>query len=128
MTGEPSLPRAGKYRDLLVWQKSMTLVTAIYNESNTWPRTEQFGLVSQTQRAGVSIPANIAEGNGRNGRKEYVHHLGIARGSLHELETLLEIAHNIGYVQREPLEVLSDQCSEIGRVLSGMIRSLSDQQ
>lgn len=81
--------RIRSYKDLIVWQKSVKLVSAIYQLTRKFPRFEQFGLASQMQRAAVSIPANIAEGYGRNTKNEYANFLRIAHGSLTELETLL---------------------------------------
>ena len=77
------------YRDLVVWQEAMDLVVATYRIAARLPRGEQYGLVNQMQRAAVSVPANIAEGHGRSGCREYLHHLSVARGSLMELETHL---------------------------------------
>ncbi|HEX5499444.1 MAG TPA: four helix bundle protein, partial [Thermomicrobiales bacterium] len=79
------------YVNLLVWQRAMDLVDVVYDATATWPRDELFGLVSQARRAAVSVPSNIAEGRGRIGPAEYVHHLSIAHGSLCEIETLLRI-------------------------------------
>ena len=75
------------YKDLLVWQKSMQLVTDVYRSTDSFPKSEQFGLCSQLRRAAVSIPSNIAEGQGRNSSKEFVYHLSVAYGSLMEAET-----------------------------------------
>lgn len=80
------------YRDLLVWQKAMEVVLACYRLSETFPKTETFGLASQLRRAAVSIPANIAEGHGREHLGDYLHHLSIANGSLMEAETHLLLA------------------------------------
>jgi len=80
------------YRDLQVWQKSMDLVTECYRATQQFPKTEIYGLTSQLQRAAVSVPANIAEGQGRQHTKEFIQHLSIAYGSLAELETHLQIA------------------------------------
>src|SRR5687768_13214505 len=80
------------YRDLIAWQRSMELVNLVYRCTARWPATELYALTAQTKRAAVSVPANIAEGHGRNGRREFIYHLGIARGSLCEVETLLQVA------------------------------------
>ncbi len=82
--------RESSYRDLIVWQRGIVLVREVYELSSTWPQHEVFGLTHQIRRAAVSIPANIAEGQGRYGTKELHHHLSIAHGSLCELETHLE--------------------------------------
>ena len=86
------------YQDLVVWQRAMGLVDSIYECTAGWPASELFGLSSQIKRAAVSVPANIAEGHGRNGSREYVQHLGIARGSLCEVETLILVAARQGFV------------------------------
>ena len=87
------------YRDLVVWQKSMRLVADVYRLTPTFPDSERFGLTSQLQRAAVSIPSNIAEGQGRLATKEFRQFLGIARGSLKELETQLLISIDLGYAE-----------------------------
>lgn len=86
------------HRDLLAWQESMKLVEDIYALTHTFPKEEVFGLTSQLRRAAVSVPANIAEGAARNGSKELLQFLGIASGSLSEVDTLVEIAWRQGYV------------------------------
>lgn len=83
------------YKDLVAWQKAMDLVTATYRSTTTFPKEEQFGLTSQLRRAAVSIPSNIAEGQGRLSEKEFRHFLGLARGSLMEVETQFQIAQNL---------------------------------
>jgi four helix bundle protein len=83
------------YRDLVVWQKAMTLVTDTYRATSKLPKYEQFGLTSQVRRCAVSIPSNVAEGQGRLSEKEFRYFLGQARGSLMELETQLQIAENL---------------------------------
>jgi four helix bundle protein len=112
------------YRDLVAWQKAMTLVTDAYRATATFPRDEQFGLTSQVRRCSVSIPSNIAEGQGRLSEKEFRYFLGQARGSLMELETQFQIARNLGYLQQSEAEVLLHSCSEVGRILNGLIRSI----
>lgn len=114
------------YRDLEVWQRSMDLVVEFYRLSKLLPREEQFGLTSQMQRAAVAIPANIAEGHGRLHRGDHVHHLSIARGSLTELETHLQIAVRLEYLQREQGLESWRLLQEVGRLLNGLIRSLRE--
>ena len=92
--------RSRSYRDLVVWRKSIDLVKAIYSYTRSFPKEEIYGIVSQMRRAGVSIPANIAEGQARNGKKEFLQFLGIAQGSLAELETLLTISESLGYLPK----------------------------
>ena len=86
------------YRDLLVWQKAMDLVAESYILSGKLPKTEIYGLASQIQRSAVSIPANIAEGQGREHLGDYLHHLSVANGSLMELETHLLLVSRLGFV------------------------------
>ena len=87
------------YRDLLVWQKSMGLVADVYRLTRSFPREEQYGLTAQIRRSAVSIPSNIAEGHGRHGTKDYLRFLGMANGSLFELQTQLEIARTLEFLQ-----------------------------
>ena len=111
------------HRELIVWQKAMELVVAIYKITKTFPKTEVYALASQMQRAAVSIPCNIAEGHGLKQTQAYARHLAIANGSLTELETQLEIAQRLGYLGAESESVIS-QAGEVGRMLSGLRRSL----
>jgi four helix bundle protein len=111
------------FRDLLVWQKAMTLVTQVYGATRSFPREELYGLTSQIRRAAVSVPSNIAEGQARPTRGEFRQFLGHAKGSLAELETQLLIAENLGFF-REPNN-LSSQVAEVGRMLSGLMTSLA---
>ena len=109
------------FRELIVWQKAMTLVKSVYTLTSSLPKSEQFGLVGQARRAAVSIPANIAEGHGRNSRKDYARFLVAARGSLRELETLLLLIDDLEYaVTGEELK----QCNEVSRLLSGLISKM----
>jgi four helix bundle protein len=112
------------FRDLVVWQRSISLVRRIYETSSDWPKAELYGLTAQIRRAAVSIPANIAEGQGRNGRREFVHHLGIAHGSLCEVETMLIIAHQLEYITSANLAEQTESIREVGRLLHGLLRSL----
>ena len=112
------------YRDLVVWQKAMALVSAIYRLTSTFPDTERFGLTSQIQRAAVSIPSNIAEGQGRLATKEFRQFLGVARGSLKELETQLLISIDLGYTSKEQAGTCLDLEDEVGRMLNALIKAL----
>lgn len=112
------------YRELLVWQKAMALVTEIYRCTDKFPRAEMFGLTSQLKRAVVSIPSNIAEGQGRDSSKEFLYHLSVAYGSLTEAETQLQIAVNLGFLESEDATTLFDRSAEIGRMLNGLSRSI----
>jgi len=115
------------YKDLVAWQKSMGLVTTTYRATAGFPRDELFGLTSQLRRAAVSIPSNIAEGQGRLSEKEFRYFLGQARGSLMEVKTQLLIAENLGYLQKEQTSSLLQSCVEVGRILNGLLASVSSQ-
>lgn len=108
------------YRDLRAWQQAMELVTAIYRVTGTFPKCELYGLTAQLRRAAVSIPSNLAEGHGRNSRREFHQYIGQSRGSLSEVETQLEIASNLGYVDRGTLENLLEQAEGVGKMLTGL--------
>jgi four helix bundle protein len=112
------------YRDLICWQKSMLLVTEVYRQTGKFPRDEIYGLTGQIRRCAVSIPSNIAEGYGRNSTNDYIRFLQIASGSINELETQLEIACNLTYLDRESFEVLYDNTREIERMLSTLIKKI----
>lgn len=113
------------FKDLIVWQKGMDLVVECYRISRKLPKQEVFGLCSQIQRSATSVPSNIAEGNGRDHVAEYVHHLSIARGSLSELETQLLLAQRLRYVDPADLKLALGLIDEIGRMLTGLKRSLA---
>lgn len=112
------------FKQLLVWQKAYKLTLAIYNESKHFPKEERYGLTSQLQRAGVSIPANVAEGYERNHRKEYLQFLYIAKGSLGEVETYLLLARDLEYLSEHVFLALEELRSETSRLLQGLIKSL----
>lgn len=113
------------YRDLLVWQKAVTLGVNCYALTKRFPATERYGLASQIQRAAVSIAANIAEGHGRSGPAVFLQHLSIARGSLRELETLLLLADRLGYSKAETSRELAAATDEIGKMLYGLSSRVS---
>jgi four helix bundle protein len=102
----------------------MRLVNDIYRATKSWPSEERFGLTNQVRRAAVSIPANIAEGQGRMGKAELRHHVSIAHGSLCELETLLLAAADNGIADADTAHRLVKQTDEVGRLLRGLLRSL----
>lgn len=114
------------YKDLIVWQKSMDLVEEIYILTSRFPDNEIYALSNQMRRAVVSIPSNIAEGNGRNTGKDYVHFLSIARGSKSELETQLYISLRLKYLTPEQAEKAFILCEEIGRMLNSLINKLKN--
>ena len=111
------------YRDLVVWQKAMALVEEIYRLTSNFPATEQFGLTSQIQRAAVSIPSNIAEGYGGGGGN-YRRHIMIARGSLMELETQLEIAVRLDFANRDAVKPVWLHAQEIGKMLTRLSQAI----
>jgi four helix bundle protein len=116
---------AGKnYRDLDVWREAMDFVVECYRVTRTFPKNEVYGLTSQLQRAAVSIPANIAEGQGRQHDKEFLQHLAIAYGSLAEVETHIQIARRLEYVDGEKENQMLERAARIGRMLNGLRKSI----
>lgn len=118
-------PTKLSYRDLVAWKRAVELVTHIYGLTKSFPDDERFGLTAQLRRAAVSVASNIAEGQGRFTRGEFKQFLGHARGSLLEIETQITIATNLGYVDFQRSEVVFERSSELGRILNGLISSLS---
>jgi len=114
------------YRELDVWRVGMELAEKCYMATKRFPRDELFGLTSQIRRAAVSIPANIAEGQGRHHTKEFLHHLSIARGSLLELETHLLLSQRVGILDQSSLDPLLQLAERINRMLSCLRNSLED--
>ena len=112
------------YKDLIVWQKSVALVTTIYSLTKSFPQDEKFGIVSQINRASVSIPSNIAEGWGRESSKNYLQFLRISRGSLMETETLLEISKNLKFINDTEFTSVSNDIEEVSKILQGLIKSV----
>src|SRR6266487_4792054 len=112
------------YRDLVVWQDSMNLVVGIYRTTATFPKDERFSLVSQLRRAAVSVPSNIAEGQGRSRTGDYLRHLSVAVGSLSEVETQVQIARRLEYITAEDQSRLLESCNAIAKMLGGLVRSL----
>jgi four helix bundle protein len=120
------IPRSIRtYRDLVVWQKAMGMVTQIYRASQGFPPEETYGLTAQLRRSAVSVPSNIAEGHGRNATADYVRFLHIATGSLYEMQTQAEIALNLGYLGKEKSEFLYELSREVERMLSSLVRCLN---
>ena len=112
------------YRELKVWQAAMDLAEQCYRGTKTFPRDELFGMISQIRRAAASVPANIAEGQGRYHTKEFLHHLSIARGSLMELETHLLLSNQVGLLAKPDLDKLLALADQIGRMLTGLRQAL----
>lgn len=114
------------FRDLLIWQKAMTLVTNCYNVTAGFPKYEQFGLTSQIRRCSISIPSNISEGFGRKSNKEYCRFLNISLGSLFEFQTQIEIAYNLQYITKDNFNQLYEDSRELERMLSSFIVKIKE--
>ncbi len=113
-----------RFRDLLAWQRAMELAELIYEISAKFPNAERFGLTDQLRRAAVSVPSNIAEGHDRNSTREFVHFLSIARGSLAEVETQLELADRLKFRDSEVFGPAYPLIDQVGRLISGLSKSL----
>lgn len=111
------------HKKLKAWQLSMDIVIDVYKTSDKFPSEERFGLISQIRRSAVSVPSNIAEGAARQTKKEFVNYLHIDRGSLSELDTQLELAKRLEYIDEAIWKELDDKLIEEDKVLSGLIRS-----
>ena len=111
-----------KHRDLLVWQESVELALLVYRLTESFPKSELYGLTAQLHRAATSVPANIAEGAARTGTGELLHFLSFANGSLSELDTHLEIAYRLGYLPDK--QELDKKVEQVFRLLSGLTASL----
>jgi four helix bundle protein len=114
------------YKDLVVWRKAMKLVTEIYKATSAFPKNELYGLTSQLRRAAVSVPCNIAEGQGRLTHGEFQQFLGYARGSIMEVETLIQISTDLNFLQSTQSEQLQDETAELGRILNGLLSSIRE--
>ncbi len=115
------------HRDLIAWQRAMALATDVYRAAECFPRRETYALTLQVCSAAVSVASNIAEGKGRLSKKEYLQFLSRARGSLLEVETQLEIAHNVGFLDNSTFEGLFESAASTGRVLNGLISAVRRQ-
>jgi four helix bundle protein len=109
-----------RFQKLKIWQLGMDLMVETYRLTKSFPRNEQYGLSSQAREAAVSIPANIAEGHGRFYRGDFHKHLTVARGSLMELDTHLEIARRLGYISQEELAEAAEMIDHLARMLTSM--------
>ena len=116
------------YRELIAWKKAVDLVTELYRATQTFPKHEIYGLTGQIRRAAVSIPSNIAEGQGRLTRGEFRQFLGHARGSVFELDSQIMIAKNLDYLSPEQADQLFSMVHEVGRIVNGLLRSLESER
>lgn len=116
------------FRELIVWQKSMSYVTEIYKISKSFPKEELFGLTSQMRRSAISVPSNISEGYGRQGLNDYIRFLNIAIASLFEPQTQVEISYNLEYISKVTFTELFELSREIERMLSSLIRKLKEKR
>ena len=116
--------KINSYQDLLVWQKGLELAYLLYEITRSFPQEEKFGLTSQIRRAAVSVPSNIAEGQAKYGKKEFIRYLYIAKGSLAELDTQCLIARKLGYVEEPQIKPILLQIDELQRMLYSLIEKL----
>ena len=123
-SNRPNGPAIRRYTELIVWQKAMTLVEVVYQASAQLPDRERFGITQQIRRAAVSVPCNIAEGYGRMNNGDYARFLAIARGSLLETETLLQLAVNLAYLRPRQIAGAMSLADEVSRILAVLIRKL----
>ena len=114
------------FRDLQIWQRGLDLSILIYSHTVDFPKEEQFGLTSQLRRASTSVPLNIAEGWGRGSNKSFANFLKIARGSLFEVETILEICFRLDYIKHETIETLRNEIEQIGKMINSFIKKLDN--
>ena len=112
------------YHKMLVWKKGRELILLIYQHTENFPRSEEFGLKNQLRRSAVSIVLNIVEGYRRRTRKDYIHFLNITEGSLSELEAALEICYDLSFISKENYETLEEKCREVGFLLWRLIKGL----
>ena len=117
---------SSRYQDLVDWQKAMSLAKTVYQLTRTFPDDERFGLTSQLRRAAVSVPSNIAEGQGRLSKGEFRQFLGTARGSVFEAETQLLHAPEYNYIDPAVLQPALELAGEVSRMLNGLIKSLEN--
>lgn len=116
------------HKKLDAWKLSMDLVIAVYRSTDSFPSSEKYGLIYQIRRAAISIPSNIAEGAARHTKKEFSNYLHIAQGSLSELDTQLELARRLDYVDEVTLKLLDEQMERIDKMITGLINHLVKSQ
>jgi four helix bundle protein len=115
------------FKDLIAWQKAVEMVTEVYKLTDNFPKREVYSLTDQIRRAAVSVPSNIAEGQGHHNNREFLHFLRHSSGSLAELETRLCIAEKLGYAEAASIAQLLERVHEVGRILNGLIGSIREQ-
>jgi four helix bundle protein len=115
------------HKKLDAWKLSMSLVIELFHETKSVPNRDKYGLIDQMRRAAVSIPSNIAEGAARQTKREFMNYLHIAQGSLSELDTQLELATRLGYLEEEAHRRLDAQMNRIDKTITGLIRHLNKQ-
>lgn len=113
------------YKELIVWQKAMSVAVDVYTITKAFPQDELFGMVTQMRRSSVSISSNIAEGSVRGGRKEYVHFLRIALGSCAELESQILLSEKVGLINNTDCTTIIEQLNEVMKILNVIIKKLS---
>jgi len=118
------MARPKSYSNLILWQKAMALARLTYKLTEGLPKNESYGLVSQIRRAAVSVPSNVAEGHGRLTDSQFRQFLGNARGSLYEMQTQLELANDLGYLDPDSVQELKELGREVARLLNAFISSL----
>jgi len=115
---------SGTYTDLEVWQAAMHLAEDVYRITRTFPKEETYGLTIQLRRAAVSVPSNIAEGKGRSSDKELAQFLCHSRGSLFEIETQIDVARRLGYIDVTKADAIRQKTARVGQLLNGLLRSI----
>jgi four helix bundle protein len=120
--------RIRNYTNLIAWQKATVLVESVYRTTSNMPREELYGLTSQMRRAAVSIPSNIAEGEGRRTHGEFLHMLSISYGSLRELETQTVLANRLNLIADSDARAVMEECGEVGRLLNGLTKAVASRQ
>jgi len=116
------------HKKLLVWQKAMALAMTVYEATKSFPEHEKYGLVSQMRRAAVSIPSNIAEGAARTSRKELQQFISIARGSLSEIDTQIELSWGLSYLDENSMTKLAEALQEVDKLLYGFLKSIKNRE
>ncbi|MBE98772.1 four helix bundle protein [Flavobacterium coralii] len=114
------------YKKFLVWQKAHQLTLEIYRVTKNFPKSEQFNLISQINRASLSIPTNIAEGCGRESQKELIRFLYISSGSAHEMEYFLLVSKDLGFIEKDLYNKLNSEVNEIKKMLASLIRKIAE--